>query len=84
LLRSGPGKVVAEAITSAENLVVLYGSEGLVWKVRRRTGIRLCQPAGKYEACWPGEQRTDRHLPHANDQAAWELGFAAEADLAGC
>jgi len=71
---------IGEAITAAENLVVLYGSDGLgldgstalaascAELVRDRPG----RPNNGLIGVWP----------RANDQGAWELGFQPAADLA--
>ena len=76
-----PGKPkIGEAISSAENLVVLYGSDGLgldgssalaaacAGLVKGRAG----KPNNGLIGVWP----------HANDQGAWELGFQPASDLA--
>ena len=72
---------IGEAITKAENLVILYGSDGLglvgssalasacAELVKNRLGI----PNNGLIGVWP----------HANDQGAWELGFRPAPDLAG-
>ena len=82
LLKSGPGKVVADAITSAENLVILYGSEGL--GLEGSSALAAVCANLLVETKHTG--RVNNGLigvwPHANDQAAWELGFKAEASLA--
>ena len=77
-LAAKPG--IGEALTSAENLLVLYGSDGLglagsqalasacAELVRARAG----KPNNALIGVWP----------HANDQGAWELGFKPAADLA--
>jgi NADH-quinone oxidoreductase subunit G len=71
---------IGEAITAAENLVVLYGSDGLGLEgssalasacaglVKGRTG----KPNNGLIGVWP----------HANDQGAWELRFQPASDLA--
>jgi NADH-quinone oxidoreductase subunit G len=72
---------IGEAITAAENLVVLYGSDGLglagssalasacAELVKGRVG----KPNNGLIGVWP----------HANDQGAWELGFRSASDLVG-
>jgi NADH-quinone oxidoreductase subunit G len=82
LLRSGPGKVVAEAITSAENLVVLYGSEGLGLEGSSALASACASLLVNTKHAGRANNGLIGIWPHANDQAAWELGFAAEADLA--
>jgi NADH-quinone oxidoreductase subunit G len=71
---------IGEAISTAENLVVLYGSDGLGLEgssdlasacaglVKERAG----KPNNGLIGVWP----------HANDQGAWELGFQPALDLA--
>ena len=71
---------IGEALSGAENLVVLYGSDGLgldgssdlaaacAQLVKARAG----KPDNGLIGVWP----------HANDQAAWELGFKPASDLA--
>jgi NADH-quinone oxidoreductase subunit G len=71
---------IGEAIAGAENLVVLYGSDGLgldgsaslasacAELVMGRSG----KPNNGLIGVWP----------HANDQGAWELGFQPATDLA--
>ena len=82
LLRSGPGKVVAEAITSAENLVVLYGSEGLGLEGSSALASACASLLVNTKHAGRANNGLIGIWPHANDQAAWELGFEAEADLA--
>jgi NADH-quinone oxidoreductase subunit G len=71
---------IGDAISAAENLVVMYGSDGLGLAgssalasacadlVKRRAG----KPNNGLIGVWP----------HANDQGAWELGFQPASDLA--
>ncbi len=73
---------IGEAITSADNLVVLYGSDGL--GLEGSSGLAsacanlltLTQHVGRPNNGLIGV------WPRANDQGAWELGFQAEGDLA--
>ncbi|OGN76551.1 MAG: NADH dehydrogenase (quinone) subunit G [Chloroflexi bacterium GWB2_49_20] len=80
--KSKAGQAAAEALASAQNLVVLYGSDGL----------GLEGSASLAEAC-AGLLDMTGHAgkpgsgligvwPHANDQGAWEMGFQPVADLA--
>ena len=71
---------IGEAITAAENLVVLYGSDGLGWTVRPPWR----QPARSWSKDRAGKPNNGLIgvWPHANDQGAWELGFQPAADLA--
>jgi len=82
LLKSEPAQAVAEAISAAENLVILYGSEGM--------GL---QGSSALAAACAGLLVETKHFgranngligvwPKANDQGAWEIGFRPEEDLA--
>ena len=70
---------IGEAITAAENLLVLYGSDGL----------GLAGSSALASACAelvkPHIGKPNNGLigvwPHANDQGAWELGFQPAPDL---
>jgi NADH-quinone oxidoreductase subunit G len=74
------GNKIGAAITAAQNLVVLYGSDGLgldgstalaaacAGLVRDRSG----KPGNGLIGVWP----------RANDQGAWELGFRPAGNLA--
>ena len=76
---SKKGKV-GEAITAAENLVVLYGSDGLGLDGSSSVAaacaelVKSCtgKPNNGLIGVWP----------RANDQGAWELGFQPADDLA--
>jgi NADH-quinone oxidoreductase subunit G len=71
---------ISEALTGAENLVVLYGSDGLglagssalAAACAELVKIRAGKPNNGLIGVWP----------RANDQGAWELGFQPAADLA--
>ena len=74
-------KAIGDAISAAENLVVLYGSDGL--------GL---EGSGAVAAACAGLVKDRRGKPnngligvwpHANEQGAWELGFLPADDLAG-
>ena len=71
---------IGEAITAAENLVVLYGSDGLGLD---GSSALASACAGLVKA---GAGKPNNGLigvwPHANDQGAWELGFQPAWDLA--
>jgi len=82
LLKSGPGKVVADAIASAENLVVLYGSEGLGLEGSSALATACASLLVNTKHVGRANNGLIGVWPHANDQAAWELGFEAEANLA--
>ncbi len=72
---------IGEAISAAENLVVLYGSDGLGLQGSSALASacaelvkgRIGKPNNGLIGVWP----------HANDQGAWELGFQPVPDLAG-
>jgi NADH-quinone oxidoreductase subunit G len=71
---------ISEAITSAENLLVLYGSDGL--GLEGSTAV-----AGACAELVKGRQGKPLNgligvWPRANDQAAWEIGFQPVVDLA--
>ncbi len=71
---------IGEAITAAENLVVLYGSDGLGLDGSTAVAAacaefvkgRLGKPNNGLIGVWP----------RSNDQGAWELGFQPAEDLA--
>jgi NADH-quinone oxidoreductase subunit G len=79
---SKAGQAAAQAIASAQNLVILYGSDGL----------GLEGSAALAEACAGLLEKTSHAgkkgsaligvWPHANDQGAWEMGFQPVPDLA--
>jgi NADH-quinone oxidoreductase subunit G len=70
---------IGETIAAAENLVVLYGSDGLGLEgssalasaCARMVEGRAGKPNNGLIGVWP----------HANDQGAWELGFQPASDL---
>ncbi|MDI6768671.1 MAG: NADH-quinone oxidoreductase subunit NuoG [Anaerolineales bacterium] len=70
---------VGEAITSAENLVVLYGSDGLGLDGSSALAA-ACAELVKSRAGKPNNGLIGV-WPRANDQGAWELGFKPVADL---
>jgi NADH-quinone oxidoreductase subunit G len=82
LLRSASAKAAVDAITSAENLLVLYGSEGLGLQGSSDLASACANllldtnHAGKHNNGLIGV------WPRANDQGAWELGFKPVVDLA--
>jgi NADH-quinone oxidoreductase subunit G len=71
---------IGETIAAAENLVILYGSDGLGLEgssalasaCARMVEGRAGKPNNGLIGVWP----------HANDQGAWELGFQPASDLA--
>ncbi|MFH2038892.1 MAG: molybdopterin-dependent oxidoreductase, partial [Chloroflexota bacterium] len=78
---SKAGQAAAQAIASAQNLVVLYGSDGLGLEgstslAEACTGLlEKTSHAGKDGSALIGV------WTHANDQGAWEMGFQTNADL---
>ena len=69
-----------KAITGAENLVVLYGSDGL--NLAESTGLAAaCADLVKSRSGRPNNGLIGV-WPRANDQGAWELGFKPTKDLA--
>ena len=71
---------IGEAISSAENLVVLYGSDGLGLEGSSALA-NACAGLVKGRAGKPNNGLIGV-WPHANDQGAWELGFRPASDLA--
>ncbi len=82
LLASKPGKLVADAITSAENLVVLYGSEGLGLEGSSALASACASLLMETKHIGRANNGLIGVWPHANDQAAWELGFKTSTGLA--
>ena len=70
---------IGEAITAAENLVVLYGSDGL-GLAGSSALASACAELVKARAGKPNNGLIGV-WPHANDQGAWELGFRPASDL---
>ncbi len=71
---------IGEAISGAENLVILYGSDGLGLD----GSSALAAACAKLVKSRAGKANNGLIgvWPRANDQGAWELGFKAEANLA--
>ena len=71
---------IGEAITKSENLIVLFGSDGLGLE---GTSVLASACAGlvKQRAGKPNNGLIGV-WPHANDQGAWEMGFQPAPDLA--
>jgi len=82
LLKSKPAKAAAEALASAENLVVLYGSDGL--GLEGSSALAAACAGLLVETGHAGKPNSGLVgvWPKANDQGAWELGFRPAADLA--
>ena len=81
LLKSKPASTAADAIKSAENLVILYGSEGL--GLQGSTDLAAACATLLAETGHVGKVNNGLIgvWPHANDQGAWELDFRPAADL---
>ena len=71
---------IGKALTAAENLVVLYGSDGLGLEGSSALAA-ACAELVKGRAGKPNNGLIGV-WPRANDQGAWELGFQPAADLA--
>ena len=82
LQESKAGQAAAQAIASAQNLVVLYGSDGLGLEGSSNLAeacaglLEKTNHAGKDGSALIGV------WSHANDQGAWEMGFQPVPDLA--
>ncbi|PIX47347.1 MAG: hypothetical protein COZ54_01560, partial [Anaerolineae bacterium CG_4_8_14_3_um_filter_59_70] len=70
---------IGEAITGAENLLILYGSDGLGLDGSSALAA-ACAELVKDRAGKPNNGLIGV-WPHANDQGAWELGFKPVSDL---
>jgi NADH-quinone oxidoreductase subunit G len=71
---------IGEAISAAENLIVLYGSDGLGLEGSSALAS-VCAELVKARAGKPNNGLVGV-WPHANDQGAWELGLKPVSDLA--
>jgi NADH-quinone oxidoreductase subunit G len=71
---------IGEAITSAENLVVLYSNDGLGLEGSTALAV-ACAELVKGRAGKPNNGLIGV-WPRANDQGAWEMGFKPADDLA--
>ncbi len=71
---------IGEAISGAENLVVLYGTDGLGLDGSSALAA-VCAELVKSRAGKPNNGLIGV-WPRANDQSAWELGFTPAANLA--
>jgi len=70
---------IGEAISNSENLVVLYGSDGLGLE---GSSALAAACAGLIKACAGNPNNGLIGVwPHANDQGAWELGFRPASNL---
>jgi NADH-quinone oxidoreductase subunit G len=70
---------IGEAISNSENLVVLYGSDGLGLEGSSALAA-ACAELIKARAGNPNNGLIGV-WPHANDQGAWELGFRPASNL---
>ncbi len=73
---------VGEAISTAENLVVLYGSDGLGLEGSSALASACANLLVETKHVNKANNGLIGVWPRANDQGAWELGFKAEPDLA--
>jgi NADH-quinone oxidoreductase subunit G len=73
---------VGEAISTAENLVVLYGSDGLGLEGSSVLASACANLLVETKHVNKANNGLIGVWPRANDQGAWELGFKAEPDLA--
>ncbi len=71
---------IGPAITAAENLVVMYGSDGMGLDASSALAF-ACAELVKSRAGKPNNGLLGV-WPHANDQGAWEMGFQPASDLA--
>jgi NADH-quinone oxidoreductase subunit G len=79
---SKAGQAAAQAVASSQNLVILYGSDGL--GLEGSTSLaEAC--AGLLDKTGHAGKEGSALIgvwPHANDQGAWEMGFQPIQDLA--
>ena len=82
LQESKAGQAAAQAVASSQNLVILYGSDGLGLE----GSSALAEACGGLLDKTSHSGKEDSALigvwPHANDQGAWEMGFQPIQDLA--
>jgi len=77
------GKSASQAISASQNLVILFGSDGLGMEgsaALAQAGYHLLKKTGHL-----GKQSSGLvgAWQQSNEQGAWELGFETEKDLAG-
>ena len=74
-------KTASETISSAENLVIFFGSEGMGLEASQA----LAQACANLLVVTNHTHRPNNGLvgvwPHSNDQGAWELGYSSIPDL---
>ena len=74
-------KTAAETISTAENLIVFYGSEGMGLEASQA----LAQACANLLVVTNHTHKVNNGLvgvwPHANDQGAWELGLPAHCQF---
>ena len=82
LLKSKSAQAAAEALASAEALVVLYGSDGL--GLEGSSALAAACAGLLVETGHAGKPNSGMVgvWPRANDQGAWELGFRPASNLA--
>jgi NADH-quinone oxidoreductase subunit G len=81
LLKSKPAQAVSEAISSAENLVILYGSEGMGLEGSSALAAACATLLVETKHFGRPNNGLIGVWPKANDQGAWEIGFRPEEDL---
>jgi NADH-quinone oxidoreductase subunit G len=81
LLRSKSARAAVDAFTSAENLVILYGSDGLGLDGSTALATACARLLVDTHHVGKANNGLMGVWPRANDQGAWELGFRPVADL---
>ncbi len=82
LQESKAGQAAANAIASAQNLVVLYGSDGLGLEGSSSLAEACAGLLDKTSHAGKDDSALIGVWTHANDQGAWEMGFQPIPDLA--
>ena len=80
-LRSKSARAAVDAFTSAENLVILYGSDGLGLDGSTALATACARLLVDTHHVGKANNGLMGVWPRANDQGAWELGFRPVADL---
>ena len=78
---SGKGKI-AETFAKAENVIVLFGSDGLGLAGSSNLAAACANLLKETGHAGKANNGLVGVWPKANDQGAWEMGFRPEADLA--
>jgi NADH-quinone oxidoreductase subunit G len=82
LQESKAGQAAAQAIASAQNLVLLYGSDGLGLEGSSSLAEACAGLLDKTSHAGKDGSALIGVWQHANDQGAWEMGFQPIPDLA--